>query len=529
MKMSRFRLTALAAAAAAALALTACTGGGGGTESPSASVPAAETPAEGGDLTILSASTMTTWDPGASTGSLPGVQWDRLYAVYGALITVNTDNEVEPGLAESLTTEDGGSTWTLKLREGLTFTDGAALDAQAVKDNWDHFADPANNLGAKRIASTFASTVVDDTTLELSSNEPNPVLDIQIADSIAFIGSPASFTAAGTPLTAPIGAGPFILEKSDPAIGETFTKNPDYWDEGKPYLDTLTFQIVADPAQRVTSVVQGTAQIMNGYPFQWISDADNPAIGVFPVASGGIRHFVFNTTSGIMSDIRARQAVQLAVNPTELVQTLTQDPSAEGSTALFPDISPYYDADATLPDQDVEAAQKLVDEVTADGTPFTINLLIAAVPELVRAGELFQLTLQQLNGVTVNLTQVPIAEWRASAYDKDDFDVTFYPGVFDLNSPQVGFGNLFGVGGLDNFANFDDADMTTAISDAREATTDEARVDALKKVQEVYVDQMPIVVFGIDFRSFLHGSDVVGLQSMGRGALYTDRLGYKAQ
>lgn len=528
MKMSRFRLATVAVAAAAALTLSACTGGGGGA-SPTPSAPSAETPAEGGDLTILVAGSVTTWDPGSSTGSLPGVQWDRLYAVYGALITVNTAGEVEPGLAESLTTEDGGDTWTLKLRSGLTFSDGTAFDAAVVKENWDRFADPANNLGALRVASTFATTVVDDTTLEIASNETNPVLDIQIADAIPFIGAPSTFPAAGAPLTEPIGAGPFTLEKWDAAIGETLAKNPDYYAEGQPYLDTLTFQLVADPAQRVTSVVQGDGQIMNGYPFQWITDADNPSVGVFPVASGGIRHFVFNTTTGLMSDLRARQAVQLAINPTELVSTLTQDPAAEGSTALFPDTSPYYSPDLALPEQNVEEAQALVDEITGEGTEFTIDLLIAGVPELVRAGELFQLTLQQLDGVTVNLTQIPIPDWRAAAFDQDDFDVTFYPGVFDLNSPQVGFGNLFGVGGLDNFANFDNADMTAAIAEAQAATSDEERLAALEKVQQVYVEEIPIVVFGIDYRSFLHGADVVGFQSMGRGALYTDRIGYKAE
>ena len=527
MKMSRLRYAAVAAVAAAALTLSACGADSG--PAPSASVPAAETPDQGGDLTILVAGAMSTWDPGSSTGSFPGVQWDRLYAVYGALLTVTSEGKIDPGLAESLTTEDGGDTWTLKLREGLEFSDGTTLDASVVKENWDRFADPANNLGARRIASTFATTVVDATTLEIVSNETNPVLDIQIADAIPFIGAPSTFPAAGAPLTSPIGAGPFTLESWDAAVGETFAKNPGYYDESMPYLDTLTFQLVADPAQRVTSVVQGDAQIMNGYPFQWLADADNPSVGVYPVASGGIRHLVFNTTSSLMSDLRARQAVQLAINPTELVSTLTQDPAAQGSTGLFPETSPYYDASLALPEQSAEKAQELVDEIRADGTDFTINLLIAGVPELVRAGELFQLTLQQLDGVTVNLTQIPIPEWRAAAYDKDDFDVTFYPGVFDLNSPQVGFGNLFGVGGLDNFANFDNADMTAAINEAREATTDEERVAAMKKVQEVYVDEIPIVVFGIDYRSFLHGSDVVGFQTMGRGALYTDRLGFKAE
>ncbi len=528
MTMSRYRIAAVAAISAAALALAACSGGGGTAPNASASA-SAETPAAGGDLTILVAAGMTTFDPGSFTSSFPGVQWDRLYAVYGALLSTNVDGTVAPGFAESMTTDDGGATWTLKLRDGITFTDGTAYDATAVKANWDRFADPAFALGAASIAKTFTTTVVDDTTLTITPTKPNPVLDVQIANGIPFIGSPAAAPAAGQPVTEPVGAGPFTLTKWDAAVGETFTKNPDYFDKPKPYLDTLTFTLVTDPAQRVSTVVQGGAQIMNGYPFQWVSDADNPAAAVFPVATGGIRHFLFNMKSDLFSDLRARQAVQLAIDPNEMVQTLTQDPSAVGSTALFPESSPYYDASLSLPAQDLKKAQDLVDEVKADGKDFTINLLIAAVPELVRAGELLQLTLQKLNGVTVNLTQIPIPDWRGAAFDKDNFDITFYPGVFDLNSPQVGFGSLFGATGQDNFANFDDPDMAAALEEAQEATTDDARKAAIAKIQQVYVDQIPIVVFGIDYRSFLHGADVVGLESMGRGALHTEDVGYKAK
>jgi len=526
MKMSRLRVAAVAAISAAALTLAGCSGGG---DTPASPTPAADTPAQGGDLEILVAGTMPTWDPGASTGSFPGVNWDRLYAAYGALLSVNVDGTIEYGFAESLKTEDGGATWTLKLKPGITFTDGEAYDAKAVKANWDRFADPAYALGAIAVAGTFETEVVDDTTLKITPKEANPVLDIQIANAIPFIASPKSLTGPGENLTEPVGAGPFVLEKWDTAVGETLTKNEDYYAEGLPYLDSLTFTLVADPAQRVSTVVQGGANIMNGYPFQWVADADNPAVGVFPVASGGIRHFVFNTTSDLFSDVRARQAVQLAVNPDEMVQTLTQDPSAKGSTALFPETSPYYDASLSLPKQDTDAAQKLVDEVTADGKDFTVDLLVAGVPELVRAGELLQLELQKLDGVKVNLNQIPIPEWRAEAFDKDNFDITFYPGVFDLDSPQVGMWALFGPGGLDNFANFDNAEMNKALVEAQEATTDDGRAAALKKVQEVYTSEVPIVVFGIDYRSFLHTADVVGFQSMGRGALYTDRLGFKAE
>src|SRR5699024_6584545 len=137
-------------------------------------------------------------------------------------------------------------------------------------------------------------------------------------------------------------------------------------------------------------------------------------------------------------------------------------------------------ASLSLPETDLEAAQELVDEVTADGTEFRINLLIAAVPELVRAGEVFQLSLEQLDGVTVDLNQIPIQDWRGEAFDRDNFDVTFYPGVFDLNSPWVGMANLLGEGGSDNFANYASDDMESALEAAESATDDAARAEAME-------------------------------------------------
>ncbi|MBB6390639.1 peptide/nickel transport system substrate-binding protein [Microbacterium thalassium] len=528
--MSRLRVAGAAVVAAAALTLAACTGGDTG-ETGETQAPSQDTPVAGGELTILSAGNVATWDPGSAFGSFPGVNWDRLYAVYGAVISTDVDGNIVPGLAESISTDDGGATWTMTMRDGVAFTDGEPVDANAVVANYERFADEANALAAYRVASSFAVSAVDDMTVEIVPLDPNPVLDTLIADNIPFIASPASLPEAGAEYGDPVGAGPFVLESWDTAVGEEFSKNADYWgaDDGLPYLDTLKFSIVADPAQRVSTVVQGGAQIMNGYGFQFIADADNPAVATFDVASGGIRHYVFNNTSDLMSDPRAREAVVLAIDPTEMVQTLTQDPSAEGSTALFPSTSPFYDASLSLPETDLDAAQSLVDEITGEGTDFTINLLIAAVPELVRAGELFQLTLEQLDGVTVELNQIPIQDWRAEAFDKDNFDVTFYPGVFDLNSPWVGMANLFGVGGSDNFGNIDIADMEQALQDAQSATSDADREAAMAQVQQIYVDEMPIGVFGIDYRTFLIGADVTGLQSMGRGALYTDRIGYKAE
>jgi peptide/nickel transport system substrate-binding protein len=520
MRMSRrWQMTLTATALAATLGLAGC---GSGPENSAAATPG--TPTQGGTLTILAGGGMASWDPGSATGSLPGVAWDGLYAVYGTLVNVDADGKLQPGLAEDLSTTDGGKTWTLKLREDLTFTDGTAFDAEAVKFNWDRIADPDNALAGLAVASTFTTSVADPLTLTLKPAAANPVLDLQIAESIPFIASPTALEDQGKNYTKPVGAGPFTLESWDQNVGETLKANPDYYEADRPYVDTLAIKVVTDPAQRVSTVVQGDAQIMNGYPFQFVADKDNPSVGTFSVESGGIRHLVFNTASGPMADVRMRQAVARIVDPTEMVQTLTQDSSAQGSTGLFPSSSPYHDAGLAAPAAAPAEAQKLVDSVKAEGGSTEIKVLIAAVPELVRAGELLQLSLQKLNGVTVKVEQIPIPDWRAKAYDQDDFDITLYPGIFDLNSAPVGMSNLFGKGGSDNFANFDDADMNAALEKARTATSDADKTAAFAEIQKLYVEKLPILVYGTDARTFLHGSDVAGFTSMGRGALQTEEL-----
>ncbi|MGY1840653.1 MULTISPECIES: ABC transporter substrate-binding protein [unclassified Modestobacter] len=460
--------------------------------------------------------------PTSPAGTLPGLFWDRLYAVYGALITVDVDGQVQPGLAESLESDDDGATWTLTLREGLTFTDGEPLDAAAVKYNWDLIA--GSDLAGADIAGSFTSEVVDDTTLRLTVAEPDPILDLRIAETIPFVASPAALEAQGENYTDPVGAGPFVLESTDPAIGETLTANEDYWSEDEPHLETLNLSIISDPAQRIQTVIQGGADIMNGYPFQWADQADNPAVDTYSVTSGGIRSYVFNTTAEPFSDVRARQAAAMVIDPTELLQTLTQDASAEGTTTLFPETSPFYDESLTLPEGGLEEAQALIDEVAADGVSMDVTILIPQAPENVRVGEFIGSALRQLEGLNVTVEQVALGDWRTAAGANDDFDITPYPGVFDLASPQIAMGNLFDPAGTESFSNFDSPEMAAALDAAQNAASDEELADAMAEIQRIYVEQVPIAVFGADERAFLHRTEVGGLEAMGRGALYLDRL-----
>lgn len=505
-------------AASAMLALAACTGGGGGASTSSG------TPKTGGSITIMSAAGVTSWDPGlAFFGTLPGVTTDRFIAVYGQLIAIDQNGEVLPELAESFTTDDGGSTWTLTLRDGIRFTDDTPYDAAAVKFNWDRIADPATASPNVGLAQSFTTTVVDDRTLRVDSAEPNPILDEQIAELLQLIASPTALQASS--YTTPVGAGPFVLTNQDSAIGEDFSANPDYV-LGAPAYDELHYRTVGDPSQRVETIGAGDAQLMNGFAADFRDYADNPDFGFFTVPNGGFRHLVFNNARAPFDDVRARQAVALALDPKELTQTLLADPEQSGSTTLFPEDSPYYDANAAAPAKDLAKAQELVDELTADGVDMTFTIAAAAIPESIRAAEYVQLSLQALDGVTVNIEQVDIQDWRLRTQSNDDFDITFYLGIYDVNPVATTFDNLFGANGTDNIQNSSSPEMTEALTALKTATGEDAKTAALADIQEIYAAELPIYVFGYDYRVFFHQADVDGFTAIGRGAILPEALFY---
>lgn len=516
--------------AAALLALTlfaaACTGGDGGSDgdagSSDGSSPSAQ---QGGSLTALVASPMESWDPATLPHTIPGLQADRFNAVYGTLVYIGPEGEVQMGLAENLTSEDN-QTWTLTLREGLQFTNGNPLDAEAVKFNWDRIAEPDTGAVAQSFASSFETEVVDDVTLEITLDEADPTFPQRVAEQIPFIAAPDSLEAQGDQYTDPVGAGPFMLDSVEAGVSETLVANPDYWEEDRPRLDEITFRTVADPAQRVSTVVQGGAHYMNGYYFQFAEEADQPGVSTYDVPAGGLRHFVFNTASAPFDDVRARRAISLAVDPTEMVRTLTQLPDAEGSTALFPEDSPYLASDQTLSSPDLEQAQQIVDELTADGESLEFNIVAAGVPELDRAAQLLQTQVNRLDGVDASVETIAIADWRQRTFEQDQFGITFYPGVFDLNPPSVAMTNLFGTDGPANFANFSNEEMDQALSAARQASLEggEELESALAEVQRIYTEQVPVMVFGVDYRTFFHRESVAGFTPMGRGSLLMKEL-----
>src|SRR5262249_22195755 len=135
--------------------------------------------------------------------------------------------------------------------------------------------------------------------------------------------SPAAVQQLGADFgTKPVGAGPFMLQSRTPGTQAVFVRNPNYWRKPLPYLDQLTIKIGADLQQNVDSLIAGQAQISQSLYRAYSDQAVNAGFKREIFSLNGGSTAIFNATKPPFDDVRARQAVSLALNTQQIAQVL---------------------------------------------------------------------------------------------------------------------------------------------------------------------------------------------------------------
>lgn len=522
---SKSRAARMGRAAALALALLGTSVLTGMTSN--AFAQADEQAVSGGEMTIIAGSDIKSWDPAITSGTFPGGPMDQLDSVYGFLVYVDLEGKVQGGMAESLTSDDA-KVWTLKLRPNVKFTDGNPYDAEAVVYNWKRAANPDTLAPAQPFVSSWIDGVkiIDPLTIEITLPTPNRNFGSTVAQSAPFVASPAALEAAGSDKAAikPVGAGPFLLESWDQGISLSFKRNPDYWDQPRPYLDTLKFAIIPETNSRISTVVQGGAQMMAGYPYQFGANAEAPGVTTHEIPIPGLYRAYFNQVAGSFTDHRAREAFYHAVDPARLMQAYTQVDGYVTPTNYFTEASPYYQTEYTLPTYDPEKAQELFNELAADGKPFKMKLVTYSNSDLKRLASYLQQVLSAYENVEVELELVDQAMLKPQCQTQVNFDLCVDGGVLVANGAEPIISNLLKTGGVDNWGQYSSEAMDGYLN-AANATMDQAQVKvAYLDVQKVVAEDLPLYIFGSETRYLLLRDNTGGIVPSNGGILQKQYL-----
>ena len=313
-----FRKSRLAAVVAAgALVLSSCGGSSGDTAAPSGSTggtPAAQT------LTLGNAGDIPTWDPGEMK---EGMVIHYAEAVYDPLLRKTADSTIEGNLATDFTYNDDLTELTLTLQEGITFTDGQAFNADAVKANLE--ARKAGAGSASETAKSFTSVeAVDPKTVKITLSQPNPGLLAGLATYTGFMVSPASIT-GGTAGTAPVGTGPYTLDAAATQKGTsyTFTSRPDYWNRSAFPFGTVVIKVIEDFTAMYNALSTDQVQFM--YATADMAEQAKTAGLTVDTVPGEWQGMILQDRAGTIApalgDVRVRQAINYALDREAILKT----------------------------------------------------------------------------------------------------------------------------------------------------------------------------------------------------------------
>lgn len=378
----------------ALLALTgtiaACGGsksGSGGTDSGGSA--AAGKPTMGGSIVYgLEAETNGGFCLAESQLALSGIQVAR--AVYDTLTIPDKEGVAKPNLAESITPNATFDKWKIKLRSGVKFHDGTALDATVVKNNLDAYRGkyPARKpLLFVFVFQNIADVkVVDPLTVEVDTAKPWPALPAFLYSSgrLGIMGQ-AQLDAKDDCNKKMVGTGPFKLVDWTENQSLTVERNADYWMKDAdgnqlPYLDKIEFRPIPDTTKRKEALVAGEIDMTHLSGGEVMSEIQ-PSIDDGTLSKvqnedfSEVYYLMFNESKPPFNNKNARMAVAQAVDRESWnkVRTLGLQTIASGPFAK-PNIG--YLEDAGAPKFDLDAAKKAAaayEKETGEKLSFTLS------------------------------------------------------------------------------------------------------------------------------------------------------------
>lgn len=414
--------------------------------------------------------------------------------VWESLTYLNEKLEAEPWLAESFSSSTDGKVWTFQLREGVTFHDGSALDAETVQKNLLRLSKhPATSRAYQDLVEI---RVAGPLTVEVELAVPSPTFPELISYFNSAIFSSLVFEVEGTRLEVPVGTGPYVFmgRGEDIIILEAFT---DYW-RGAPEIEKVVFHYIPDENTRVAALRSGEVDVLADVgvilPEQIPLLKSDPEIELFTADVLTSAYLIFQTEKAPFDEPELRRAISLLLDREELVEKLLDGYGKPAAGLLSPLAESWINPDAA-PSYDRAAAQDLIEKNLVE-EDMEIEILVCAnwarrwpmlsiaqylQTELGKLG--FAVSLKSLemgafnDAVKAGEYHISLTPWTGS--DPDDF-------FSEWIHSEGGFNQSRGI-------KFSDPEADELIREAAGEMDPERRHELYAELQELVAEKAPIV------------------------------------
>jgi peptide/nickel transport system substrate-binding protein len=480
-----------------ALILAACSGqpqGGTTSPAPTAAVSpgatvAGEQPKPGGELIYIVSAEPPTFDAHQCTTFACLMPIAPHYSLLYRLDPADNISKIIPDVADGMPQISSDKlTWTIKLKKDIKFHDGSVLTAADVAATYSKIIKPPTGVTSPRqgvYAAVDTVTASDPSTVVFKLKYPSGSFQAALASPWNYLYQESKLK------TDPkfyeknvMGTGPFTHVEYVKGSHWAGKKNPNYFDKGKPYLDSFKAVFITDANRQTTAIQSKQAMIeFRGFTPQQ-RDTLARALGndlAIQESPWVCQNYVaFNTTKKPFDDVRVRQALSLAIDRWGGAEALAKQTFVRDVGGLMRAKGPF-----AMPDSDLEKILGFSRDNKASVEKAKKLLQDAGVPDLK-----FNFLNRQTSGPYEPLGVFLINEWKkigvtathqikeTAAYQADqrtkNFDVTLDFNCDYMDEPDLQLAKFYSVSGLGNglnFSHYDDKALDGMI-DAQSRETD---------------------------------------------------------
>ena len=302
-----------------------------------------------------------------------------LMNVYDGLVRYREGTlEVEPALATGWTISEDGTEYTFTLREGVTFHDGSAFDAEAVKFNFDRMLNedhPYHDTGPFPLAFFFSAVqaveAIDPLTVKFTLDAPYAPFLSNLAYPTGLIVSPAAVMEHGAEFGRnPSGTGPFRFSEWRSNEAVVIEANPGYWD-GAPALEAVVFRPITDANTRTAEMLAGGIDLMVEVPPVALGQFQGEGYTVHEQAGPHVWFLILNAKEGPFADKRVRQAANYAIDKEAIVNDVLEGTAEVAAGPTPPAFAWAYNDSLEPYPHDPDKARALIAEAGAEGAELT--------------------------------------------------------------------------------------------------------------------------------------------------------------
>jgi peptide/nickel transport system substrate-binding protein len=395
--------------------LAACSGGSNSTAASTQSSSTAQGPIKrGGGLRVgvTGGGAQDTLDAHTPTADPDQA---RIWQLYEPLAVRGTDfTTLDYLIAESIEpASNAADAWVVRLRPGVEFHNGKTVAAEDVIFSIRRILDPSDpKQGAGSIGYVDLDGLkqLDERTVRIALKQANVEFPSDIGQ--AFNG----IVPVGYDPKRPVGTGPFKYKSFTPGQQSVFTAFENYWQKGKPYVDSVTIIDFTDDTARVNALLAGQVDAIDNLPQPQLSSIQaNSKFKALIAETGSWRPITMRVDVAPFNDVRVRQAFRLIVDRPQMVEQVLV---GQGSVAndIFGRWDPAYDSALPQRHQDLDQARSLLKAAGHDG----LTVQFVTSPVFAGATEEAEVFAQQAKGagVTVNLSNVDTGTFYGPNYLK---------------------------------------------------------------------------------------------------------------